>query len=297
FINTRALVLLALGLFLNISPGTVAAAETGQMPEAFKQALALVRAGKLAEAEQPLNRLLNQTNDSGLPRSEIVTARGFLRAVNCRFEPAISDLQDSLASDPADHELWFLLTPLFVQTGQLEEYRRHCGEMMMRFRQTTNAVIAERTAKCYLLLSTELSPSDLESAAKLAQFSVTSAKKDEQIPWRRMTLGLSEYRQGKHAKALKTLELAEKEVLQTYYVGHDMCRADSWFISAMAHAQLKQAQEAKTAFAHGRVIVQTKLPSLTSQNLGFGWVDVLMTYALMREAETMLGPDAAPKPR
>jgi tetratricopeptide (TPR) repeat protein len=271
----------------------IAAAGAPQMPEAFKQALALVRAGKLLEAEQPINRLLNETNDSGLSTAELLTARAFLRAENGRFKLAADDLQQVIGIDPSEHESWFFLTPLLIQTGQMEDYRDHCRGMLLHFAETTNGAVAERTAKCCLLMPSAVSPSDLDSAAKVAQKAVALAKKDQLIPWRRMTLALAEYRQGKFAGALKTIELAQKEVTQTRYAGHDECHADTWFIAAMAHYQLKHSDEARAAFAHGRVIVQTRLPSLTNHDLSFGWVDVLMTYILMREAEMTITPKPA----
>ena len=265
------------------------------MPEAFKQAFALVRAGKLAEAEQPLNRLLNETNDSGLPTSEILTARAFLRAENGRFKAAADDLVDVIGMDPSEHETWFFLTPLLIQTGQIEEYRDRCRGMLLRFHQTTNGPVAERTAKCCLLMPSAVTPSDLDTAAKVAQTAVDLSKKGEQIPWRRMTLALAEYRQGKFARALRTIEIAQKEVSKTRYFGHDACHADTWFISAMAHQQLKEPDQARTDFAHGRIIVQTRLPALSSKDLSFGWVDVLMTYILMHEAKTMIGSGSGGK--
>ena len=266
----------------------IASAQGQQMPEAFKQAFALVRAGKLLEAEQPINRLLTETNDSGLPKSELLMARAFLRAENGRFKPAVDDLQEVIAIDPSEHATWFFLTPLLIKTGQIDDYREHCKGMLIRFRQTTNVHLAERTAKCCLLLPSAVGPSDLNSAVKLAENSVALAKKGEPIPWRRMTLALAQYRQGKFAQSLKTIELAQTEVTKTRYVGHVECHADTWFISAMAHHELKQFDEARTAFAHGRIIVQTRLPSLSSSDLSFGWVDVLMTHILMQEAETMM---------
>jgi len=274
-------------IWLSLAP-QLASAQGPQMPEAFKQAFALVRAGKLVEAEQPINRLLTETNDSGLPKSEILMARAFLRAENGRFKPAIDDFQEVIGIDPSEHVTWFLLTPLLIRTGQIDDYRDHCKSMLMRFRQTTNAPVAERTAKCCLLLPSAVSPTDLNLAVKLAESSVALGKKGEPIPWRRMTLALAEYRQGKFAQVLKTIEFAQTEVTKTRYAGHDACLADTWFISAMARHELKQFDEARTAFAHGRIIVQTRLPGLFSADLSFGWVDVLMTHILMQEAETMM---------
>jgi tetratricopeptide (TPR) repeat protein len=220
-----------------------------------------------------------------------------LRAENGRFKPAADDLAEVIGIDPSEQMTWFFLTPLLIQTGQVEEYRDHCRKMLSRFRQTTNAQVAERTAKCCLLMPSAVSPADLVLAAKVAENAVALAKKNRPIPWRRMTLGLAEYRQRKFARAIRTLELAQSEVPQARDAARDMCHADTWFVAAMAHHQLKQSDEARAAFAHGRIIVRTKMPNLSSQDLSFAWVDVLMTYILMQEAETAIGLAPAGNPK
>src|SRR5437868_1492541 len=146
-LNNRLSVIATMTLLCALFAPQTAPAQGQKMPEAFKQAFALVQAGKLAEAEQPLNRLLNETNDSGLATSEVLTARAFLRAENGRFKAAADDLQDVMGMDPSEHVTWFFLTPLLIETGEIEEYRGHCRRMLLRFRQTTNAAVAERTAK------------------------------------------------------------------------------------------------------------------------------------------------------
>ncbi|EEF62964.1 tetratricopeptide repeat protein [Pedosphaera parvula] len=270
-----------------IAPQTTAAQELN-VEDSVKQAMALARAGKLAEAEEPLNRLLDQTNGKTIPKAKILLIRAYLRGENARFQEAATDLKQVIEIDPSDHIPWFLLMPLLVQTGDMGEYRNYSKGMLQRFGNSTNAPIAERTAKCFLLMPAAGSPDDLTQAAKVAEKAVALAKNGEWLHWRLMTRGLSEYRQGHFARAIKTMELAQKELTKAEDGAWNMCQADTYFVSAMAHHQLKQMDKASTAFGHGRVIVLTKLPSLDSKDLSPGWMDVLMTYILMHEAKTTI---------
>jgi tetratricopeptide (TPR) repeat protein len=278
-----SLTILALLLGMIIPQAT--SAQNVNVEESLKQALALVRAGKLAEAEQPLNRLLAETNGTAIPKNKLLFYRAFLRGDNGRFQEAATDLEQVIDIDPSHHEPWFFLMPLLVQTGETEEYRSYCRKMLNRFGNTTNFMIAERTAKCCLLMPSAVSGDDLTQAAKMAERALAVGKKGEVKPWRVMTKGLSEYRQGHFARAIETMELAQKDIMQAQFGGLDPCKADTYFVSAMAYQQLKQADKARTAFGHGRVIVLTRLPTLDSGNLSPIWADVLMTYTLMHEAQ------------
>ncbi len=274
-----------------------ASAEDAKVRASFKEAFTLARAGKLVEAEQPLNRLLAETNDAAIPTSEVLTFRAYLRADNGRFQNAADDLERVIELDPSDHVSYFLLTPLLIQIGKIDEYRNYCHSMLRRFNDTTNAPVAERTAKCCLLLPAAVTGSDLALAAKIADHSVALAKTGEWKPWRLMTKGLAEYRQGHFARAAETLELAQKEVTHARDAGRYCCEADIYFVSAMAHQQLKQPEEARTAFGHGRVLVQVKLPAVDKGNLGIAWPDVLMTYILMQEAAMTAEKSPDPNPK
>ena len=274
-----------------------ATAQEAKLPDSLKEAFSLARAGKLSEAEQSLNHLLADTNNANVPVPMVLTFRAYLRADGRRFKKAVDDLEQAIELDPSDHTFYFLLMPLLIQTGQTNEYRNYCLEMLRHFNNTTNAPIAERTAKCCLLLPSAVTGSDLTLAAKLAERAVALAKTGQWKPWRLMTQGLAEYRLGHFARASEILELAQKEAPHAQDAGRYCCEANICFISAMAHAQLKQPDEAHTAFGRGRVLVQIKLPPLDKGNLGIAWPDVLMTYSLMEQAATSLegSPAAIPK--
>lgn len=258
----------------------------------LRQASELARAGKLAEAEGPLNRVLAERDNTRIPRRQVLGFRAQLRAVIGHYEAAAEDFQEIIELDPSDNEPWFRLTPVLIQAGETNQYRSHSEAMLQRFQNTTNPQVAERTAKCCFLLP-GLSRSDLATAAKVAEHAVELSKKGDWMHWRLMTRGLSEYRQGRFAASLATLDAAQQALMANHSDGaRNMCQADIYFVSAMSHHQLKQAEEARVAWEHGRVIVQTQFPSLDGGNLGSEWVNVLMGYILMEQAKA--SQDAAP---
>jgi hypothetical protein len=84
--------------------------------------------------------------------------------------------------------------------------------------------------------------------------------------------------------------LAQKALAHERDSAGNACKADSYFVMALARQQLKQPGEARAALASGLEIVQQKLPKLDSGDLGQTWYDVLPAYILMREAkETIEG--------
>lgn len=273
-------------------------AQEPKTEDLYKQALAQAEAGKLAEAEDSLNSLLAQANDQV---AQLLMFRANLRADMGRFQDAASDLEQVIKINPSEHGPWFILTPLLVQTGEFAKYRTHCKEMLRRFSDTTDGSVAERGAKSCLRVPSALEPEDSVLAEKLADKSVALTKEGDFWPWRRMTKGLAEYRRGRFASARETIDGVQKEMSDAEHAGRsaasfDMCKADTCFIPAMAHHQLKEMDQGRAALEQGRSIVRTKLPGLGDKNLGPAWWDVLMTYILMSEASTAIGVSTPGQP-
>jgi thiol-disulfide isomerase/thioredoxin len=263
----------------------------------IKQSFALARDGKLAEAEEPLNRLLAGGNDATAQTVQILTFRANSRAQSGRFPEAAADLARAIEIDPSDHWNWFVLAPLLIQSGKIADYQARCKAMLHRFGNTTNsssaedaAMIAERTAKSCLLLPDAVGPDDLTIACNLTGDAVTMAKGSILMYWFQMSKGLAEYRQGHFTDAIEWVRRSQADLAQKPTGDRNMCEADTYFVLAMAQHQLRQSAEADAALARGREIVQTKLPKLDGGDLGSAWHDVLMANILMREAkETIEG--------
>jgi tetratricopeptide (TPR) repeat protein len=264
----------------------------------YKKAQALAQAGKLAEAEEPLNRVLAQANDHV---AQLLLFRADLRAKTGRFQEAATDLEQVIQINPSNHWPWFTVAPLLVQTGETVKYRTCCKEMLSRFNGTGDAPIANRVAKSCLLMPSALDAEDTVLAENLADKSVALTTDGGFWPWRSMTKALAEFRRGKftHASVMIDLfleQMSEAERSGALSGGWDTCEADSYFISAMTHSQLKEMEKARAALEKGRVIVRTKLPDLRGKDLGAAWWDVLMAYILMSEASTTVGPSTPAQP-
>ncbi len=211
-----------------------------------------------------------------------------------RYQEAAADLAPVIEAAPDNNGLWFLLMPLLVKSGKIADYQTRCLAMLDRFGKTTDPAIAERTAKSCLLLPSAVGPEELNAVDDLAETAVTLGEGGRWWHWCLMTRGWAEYREGHFASALEMTQLSRKELGRTQDDARDMCEADTYFVSAMAHHQLEEATEARAALDRGVEIVRTKLPRLDSGDLGATWYDVLTTYILMGEArETVEGTRAA----
>jgi thiol-disulfide isomerase/thioredoxin len=256
----------------------------------FKQASVLARDGKLAEAQASLDRLLVATNDDADQTAQYLALRGQILARTGRWQQAAADLAQVIGIDPSTYFNWSMLTPLLIQSGKTADYQTHCKAMLDRFGATTVPRVAEGTAKTCLLLPSAVGPDDLTLAANAAENAVTLSGKGDWMHWRLMTKGLAEYRQGRFTNAIDQMELAQKALTHERDLAGNTCKADSYFVMALARQQLKQPGEARAALASGLEIVQQKLPKLDSGDLGQTWYDVLPAYILMREAkETIEG--------
>jgi tetratricopeptide (TPR) repeat protein len=125
---------------------------------------------------------------------------------------------------------------------------------------------------------------ELEVARKLAQTAAKTATNDEFWAWSPFVAGLAYYRSGRFAGAADWMEQALAKA------GSDPARdADSYMVLAMAQHQLEQTDAARVSLSKGAEIVQSKLPSLSSGDLGEKtWQDVLIANILLREAKALI---------
>jgi beta-lactamase regulating signal transducer with metallopeptidase domain len=220
--------------------------------------------------------------------------RGSLRAEAGLFQDASADFEQGLQRDPSDDLIWLWDTSLLIQNRDIAKYRMNCKEMLRRFSETTDGSTAEIVAKCCLWIPGALDPDDSAQAVRLAEKSVTLTQEGDFRPWRRMAKGLAEYRQGRFKSAVEILDPLLKEMDAAEQAGRktpsfDACQPDVCFISAMAHRQLNEMDQANAAIAQGHEIVRTKFPALEGKRFGGDWMNTLMSYTLMSEADKTVG--------
>jgi hypothetical protein len=109
-----------------------------------------------------------------------------------------------------------------------------------------------------------------------------------------MAKGLAEYRQGRFKDAIEILDPLLKEMDEVERTGRktpsfDACHPDVCFISAMAHHELNDTEQAGAAMDQGHEIVRIKFPALEGKRFGGDWMNTLMSYTLMSEADKTVG--------
>jgi eukaryotic-like serine/threonine-protein kinase len=187
-----------------------------------------------------------------------------------RGEEARLIWQKSLENDPPDHDAWYGYAELCLYLGQEDAYRRNRRVLLERFGNTTDPVIAERTARACLLLP--LSDEDLQPAAALADRAVLLGAKHRFYQFFLATKGLAEYRRGQFGSAIDWFQKAGVRG-----VWMPVTRP----VLAMAlhrSGQTRQAQEALAA-----AVSSINWNERTADNL-----DKWIAHVLRREAEELI---------
>ncbi len=105
-----------------------------------------------------------------------------------------------LQLDPADHLSWHFAALLHLQAGDLEEYRRLCKDMLERFADTKDQVIAQRLATALLL-----APQEAERVAAVIHLMKNAQKVPNYADWHGLTMTLGHLRLGELDQAAEAL--------------------------------------------------------------------------------------------
>src|SRR5262249_25099534 len=108
---------------------------------------------KYAEAQGLLEGPLPMEIGLQPQSAELLCVRGDLRGRIGHSREAVDDFSKLIELEPEDHERYWSLAPLLVQTGDLDTYRRLCQQIRTRFASATNnSIIAHRMSRVCLLL-------------------------------------------------------------------------------------------------------------------------------------------------
>jgi pentatricopeptide repeat protein len=240
----------------------------------------LMREGKFDDADQVFRDMLTPDVVSQPESAALLRERGTFFARRGRWKDAAADLYRAVEFDPADHWLHHLLTPLLVQSDDLEGYRRHCAQVLARFGGTNDPVVAERMAKDCLILPD--AGVDLVAVAQWADTAVTKGKDQGYFLYFEFAEGLAEYRQGHFVSAVASM----KKILRDSSV--DWLNAQAYLVLAMAQHQSGQQNDSRDTLDKGADIVETKLPKLESGDIGVSWNDWIIVQALLHEAKALI---------
>jgi tetratricopeptide (TPR) repeat protein len=203
-----------------------------------------------------------------------------------RWKEAAAAFDRALELDPTDHERWCQASALHLGAGDLEGYRRICHQLVKRFGDADDPVIAERTAKACLMLPDTLSAADFDRVQKLAERAVTDTEGHPFYQCFVFAKGLADYRAERHADAVKWLE---RFAPNAYGGPFD---ASHFAVLAMAqHHSPGRTEEAAAALAKAKAIMAKEPDSARGQLIVDYWHFWVHGQSLYREAEQLLKKD------
>jgi Flp pilus assembly protein TadD len=172
-------------------------------------------------------------------------------------------------------------------------YENLCRESLKQFEENAKPHLAERMVKSFSLLPpsagllAELSP----LAEKIAGATPKDANpNDWALPWQCLSLALFEYRRGNYAEAIdwgnRCLSFKGDSAMERVAGAHA--------ILAVAHHQLGQAEQARSALAKSRELVEErwKTPFTVNADSRGWWYDWFIARTLEGEAAATIDPPA-----
>ena len=216
------------------------------------------------------------------------SGRAAVYAALGQWDKSAADYERSAELDPKNHEARRLAAYARLAGGDTAGYRRACAELVERFGQTDDPIIAERTAKVCSAAPEAIA--DFGRVERLAQRAVTGTEKHGYHHYFVLARGLTECRAGRHAEAVEWL----KRFAPNAGRGADF-DAIAFAALAMAQHRLGQTDEAKASLAKAKAIVAQKMPDPAKGRPFTGnWHDWLHAQILSQEAEDLLGTESRP---
>jgi hypothetical protein len=184
----------------------------------------------------------------------------------------------ALCLQPAEHKHWYSAAVMLAAAGMEDGYRSHCREMLQRFKNTTDAGIARRTATACLHLPA--SAEEAQLAASLAQRALLQSGSVAQRPHFELCMALAEYRQGHFDEADQRM------------AGIVSGKTNNWslliparMVQAMARLQAKPGEQTRAALEQ---VVKDAPGMIPSGSEGADWLDALSCSCFIKEAKKLL---------
>ena len=252
--------------------------EIAERGKVYSEAGMLLSQRRYAEAEKIINGV-----PPSPPAASLFSVLGLIHMSRAEWKPAITNYSKVTQVMPNEFSAYHYLAPLYVQTGDLDGYRRHCERMLNQFGSSNDVAIAERTVKDCLILPP--SATNLPAIAKLADVAVAGGPEHKAWLYIQFAKGLAEYRQERFGAAVDWLApLADKTT--------DPYRGVQTLMTlAMAQYRLNEVEKAKATLAAGLKLADARLPKFENGNSpedrGNDWI---IAHALVREAQALIQP-------
>jgi tetratricopeptide (TPR) repeat protein len=215
----------------------------------------------------------------------IARARWF--AQRGKWQEAAKASAKVIELNPNDSWNWFMDAPLRLQIDDLKGYHRDCQEMLNRFTPSERPQRDDQVAKTCLLRPDAVE--DLGPLGLLAGNSPPGLQNESQHLWYAVCRGLYEYRHGKFDDSIAMA----RNVLDAK-PDHAARDATVLVIRAMAEAARGKPDEARAAFKDAGARIDANMPKVErGELLGDNWHDWLRCQILLREAQKLIGKDAA----
>lgn len=254
-----------------------------QMPGLIKEVSGLARQlyyqGRAHEAEQMLHDLVAKAPGN----RTILRARAEYWARCGRWKEAAADFFQLTHLQPEEQEQVYgqdrhELAALLVQSRDLPRYRQLCQWAVKQFGNTRDITTAHLISKDCLIHPD--SGVDLSVVDRMAELCVAGG-----ITWgaHASTKALAAHRQGRFPAAA---DLAEKVLAADRRPGWLAVQTSA--ILAMARHGCGQSELAQATLGGAQAMANHHLPTLESPDLGEEFVEVVISYALLREAEALI---------
>jgi tetratricopeptide (TPR) repeat protein len=198
-----------------------------------------------------------------------------------RWHKAAAAYDRAVELDPRQTMDWLSLAALCLRAGDVDGYRRACGELLDRFGNSNDPMIASQIAQ-----TCSLAPGAVPDAApvrKLAEQQLAGTEKHRFYRSFLVSRATADYRGGRHLDAIRWVERYDPKL-------------DGNCVDAMAFAVLAMAQhgqgdvkEAQQALSRAQELVKKKMPDTARARwYGDDWIGWVHCQILLREAEEML---------
>jgi Tetratricopeptide repeat len=199
---------------------------------------------------------------------------------------AITNFSRIIELNPAESLSYYHVAPLLLHTGQVDEYERHRRLMLSRFADVHVPITVERVLKACLLLP--VPDVGLEGLDRLTESFAAIPPRVLALDAFHVSRALLAYRQGKYTLAVQY----SQNVGAGPQGNNPHLAVQACLIGSMAKWRLGRPDEARTALAQCRPPVQENAGKTKTKELGTGWTDWLISEALRKEANALLGsPD------
>jgi len=194
-----------------------------------------------------------------------------------RWAEAATDLAKAVELRPTDTYIAMQRAIALAKIGDLAALRLALDGMLSRWKQTSAASEAERTAKACLIIPNVLS--DLQPLERLAGVGMSLGPDDQYYVWRVLAKSLVDYRAGRFGEVV-----AKTEEILPHAGNGAIIVAPLQALQAMAKYRSGDVVGARIAYQEAERLFDEQFPRLPEQDLGNSWHDWVVAELLLEEA-------------